>query len=188
MFDSAASEAWIGDVLDFWFDELGRSKWFVKSEAVDREIRDRFLLLYEVLSTWPAEDAWASADRALATVLVLDQFSRNMFRDTPQAFATDALAREVAAGAIARGLDDELAGADRRAFLYIPFEHSEDLADQQRAVELISGLGDEEYTRFAIAHKDVIARFGRFPHRNGILDRTSTPEEQAFLAQPGSSF
>jgi uncharacterized protein (DUF924 family) len=183
-----ASEAWIGDVIGFWFDELGRGKWFVQDDAVDRAIRDRFLLLYEVLSTWPAKDAWASAERALATVIVLDQFSRNMFRGDPQAFATDALAREVADGAIARGLDAQLAGPDQHAFLYIPFEHSEDLRDQARAVELISGLGDDEYTRYAIAHKEVIERFGRFPHRNAILGRPSTPQEQAFLKQPGSSF
>lgn len=187
MTDAAAKEDWIGDVTRFWFEELGRAKWFAKDDDVDRAIRDRFLLLYEVLTTWPAEDALVSAERALATVIVLDQFSRNIFRDEPQAFATDALAREVAAGAIERGLDEELT-VDQRAFLYLPFEHSEDVADQQRAVALISELGDDEFTRYAVAHKKVIDRFGRFPHRNETLGRPSTPEELAFLKESGSSF
>lgn len=187
MTEAAAKEAWIGDVIGFWFDELGREKWFVKDNGVDQAVRDRFLLLYEVLTTWPAGDAWVSAKRALATVIVLDQFSRNIFRDDPQAFATDALAREVAMGAIARGLDKELA-VEQRVFLYLPFEHSEDAADQARAVALISALGDAEFTRYAVAHKKVIDRFGRFPHRNETLGRPSTAEEQMFLKEPGSSF
>jgi uncharacterized protein (DUF924 family) len=183
----AASEAWIGDVLGFWFEELGRKAWFRKDAAVDQKIRERFLLLYEVLATWPADDALASAERALATVLVLDQFPRNIFRDTPQAFATDALALQAARGAIACGYDAAL-GPERRVFLYLPFEHSEDEADQARAVELISTLGDEEFTRYALAHKAVIDRFERFPHRNALLGRPSTPEEESFLDEPGSSF
>jgi uncharacterized protein (DUF924 family) len=187
MTDTSGSEEWIGDVIGFWFEELGRSKWFAKDAAVDEAIDDRFRLLYEVLSTWPAADALASPKRALATVLVLDQFSRNLFRDDSHAFATDALAREVAAGAIARGLDKQLA-PEQRIFLYLPFEHSEEAADQARAVALISALGDEEYTRYALAHKAVIDRFGRFPHRNEVLGRPSTPEEVAFLKEPGSSF
>jgi uncharacterized protein (DUF924 family) len=187
MSDSAASEEWIGDVIGFWFEELGRPRWFVKNDAVDAAIRDRFLVLYEVLSTWPAVDALASAERALATVLVLDQFPRNLFRDTAQAFATDELARAVARGALAEGLDRELP-PDRRIFLYLPFEHSEAKADQARAVALISALGEEEYTRYALAHKAVIDRFGRFPHRNAVLGRPSTPEEEDFLKEPGSSF
>jgi uncharacterized protein (DUF924 family) len=183
----AASEEWIGEVIGFWFNELGRARWFAKDDAVDAAIRDRFLLLYEVLATWPPEDALVGAERALATVIVLDQFPRNMLRDDPQAFATDALAREVARGAVARGLDKGLA-PEQRVFLYLPFEHSEDAADQARAVALIAPLGDEEFTRFAHAHKAVIDRFGRFPHRNAVLGRASTPAEQAFLAEPGSKF
>ncbi len=187
MSETAAREEWIGDVLSFWFKELGRSRWFAKDDEVDREIRDRFLVLYEVLSTWPATDALVSPERALATVLVLDQFSRNIFRDHAQAFATDELARAVANGAIARGLDKVLA-PEERIFFYLPFEHSESEADQERAVELIAPLGDDEFTRFALAHKAVIDRFGRFPHRNGVLGRDSTHEEQAFLKEPGSKF
>ncbi len=184
---TAASEEWIGDVDSFWFEELGRSRWFSKDDDVDAVIRGRFLLLYEVLTTWPAGDAWASAQRALATVLVLDQFPRNIFRNTPQAFATDNLARAVAHGAVAKGLDKPLA-PERRLFLYLPFEHSEDRDDQARGVALISGLGDEEFTRYALAHQAVIDRFGRFPHRNAVLGRTSTPEEEAFLEEPGGAF
>jgi len=187
MTDAAASEEWIGDVIGFWFEELGRARWFAKDGDVDAAIRDRFLILYEVLSGWAAADALTSARRALATVIVLDQFPRNMFRDTPQAFATDALARAIAQGAIAQGLDDGLE-AEHRIFLYLPLEHSEEKDDQALSVALISGLGDAEFTRYALAHKAVIDRFGRFPHRNAVLGRTSTPEELAFLAEPGSSF
>jgi uncharacterized protein (DUF924 family) len=182
-----ANESWVKEVLGFWFGELGREGWFRKDAALDQAIRDRFTLLYEVLTTWPAEDALASPERALATVIVLDQFSRNMFRDSPQAFAADALAREIAAGAIARGFDKEIA-KDRRVFLYLPFEHSEDAADQARCVALTSALGDAEYTKYAELHKAVIDRFGRFPHRNAVLGRASTPEEIAFLKEPGSAF
>jgi uncharacterized protein (DUF924 family) len=184
---TAASEEWIGDVIGFWFEGLGRSRWFRKDDAVDSAIRHRFLVLYEVLAEWPAADALASAQRALATVLVLDQFPRNIFRDTPQAFATDDLARAVALGAIAKGLDRELE-PEERIFLYLPFEHSEDRADQARAVALISALGDPEFTRYAQAHKAVIDRFGRFPHRNAVAGRVSTPAEEAFLKEPGSAF
>ncbi len=184
---AVASEEWIGDVIGFWFEELGRPKWFAKDDGVDAAVRERFLVLYEVLSTWPAADAFASASRALATVLVLDQFPRNMFRDDAQAFATDDVARAVAQGALAKGLDTELK-PEERIFFYLPFEHSEDKDDQARAVALISGLGDEELTRYARAHKAIIDRFGRFPHRNAALGRVSTPEEEAFLAEPGSAF
>jgi uncharacterized protein (DUF924 family) len=187
MSDNAASEEWIGDVIGFWFKELGRSRWFAKDDDLDSAIRDRFQVLFEVLSTWPAADALVSPERALATVLVLDQFSRNIFRNHPHAFATDPLAREVAQGAIALGLDEKLP-PDQRVFLYLPFEHSEEAADQARAVALISALGDEEYTRYALAHKAVIDRFGRFPHRNAMLGRASTPEEETFLKEPGSRF
>jgi uncharacterized protein (DUF924 family) len=179
--------SWVRDVLRFWFDDLGRSSWFVKDASIDTQIRTRFLPLIDQLAAAPVDEALASADQALANVIVLDQFSRNVFRDTPRAFATDAQALAVARGAIDRGLDRELP-PERRVFLYLPFEHSEQLADQHRCVDLISALGDDEYTRYAHAHRDVIARFGRFPHRNAILSRASTPEEEAFLQQPGSRF
>jgi uncharacterized protein (DUF924 family) len=182
-----ADEDWIGEVLSFWFDDVGSEAWFRKDAAVDERIRARFLILYEVLAKWPASDALASPRRALATVLVLDQFPRNLFRGSAQAFATDALAREVASGAIAKGFDSGF-DKDRRLFFYLPFEHSEDKADQVRAVELISSLGDTDLTGWAVRHKAVVDRFGRFPHRNAVLGRASTPEEEAFLQEPGSSF
>jgi len=183
----AADEEWIGEVNRFWFGELDPAARFRKDVAVDQEIRDRFLILYEVLAKWPSSQALTSPERALATVLVLDQFPRNLFRGNAQAFATDALAREVAREAIAKGFDKGF-GKDQRLFLYLPFEHSEDKADQARAVELIASLGDADLADWAVRHKAVVDRFGRFPHRNAALGRASTPEEEAFLAEPGSSF
>lgn len=180
-------EPWVEEVLDFWFRELAREAWFAKSEATDALIRSRFLKLYEQIAALPPEAAWTSPRRALATILVLDQFPRNMFRGTPRAFATDRQARDVALGAIERGWDEGL-DKDARAFLYLPLEHSEVLSDQERAVELFARLGDAEYLRYAVAHRDIIARFGRFPHRNAVLGRTSTPDEEEFLRQPGSAF
>lgn len=179
--------AWVGDVLRFWFEELGRKAWFVKDTAVDAQIRDRFAPLIDQLAAQPIDEAVTSADRALASVIVLDQFTRNVFRGTARAFATDALALGIAKTAVDRGLDQRLP-ADRRVFLYLPFEHSEDLADQDRCVQLTAALGDAEYARYAELHRDVIKRFGRFPHRNAILGRTPTLEELEFLKQPGSSF
>jgi uncharacterized protein (DUF924 family) len=178
---------WVEDVLSFWFGELDREAWFRKSGSNDALIRDRFARVYDRAAAEPVEAALTSPRRALATVIVLDQFSRNVFRGTPQAFATDAKAREVARGAVARGFDQAF-DIHGRSFLYMPFEHSEDLGDQERAVALIGALGDEEYTRYALAHRDIIVRFGRFPHRNAVLGRVSTAEEQDFLRQPGSSF
>ena len=183
----ADDEEWIGEVNRFWFGEIDPAARFRKDAAVDAKIRERFLILYEVLAKWPASAALASHERALATVLVLDQFPRNLFRGSAQAFATDALAREVARAAIAKGLDTAV-GKERRLFLYLPFEHSEDKGDQARSVELISSLGDPDLADWAVRHKAVVDRFGRFPHRNAVLGRSSTPEEEVFLKEPGSSF
>lgn len=178
---------WVGDVLRFWFDDLGRKAWFAPDTAIDTQIRERFLPLISELVAQPVDQALSSADRALATVIALDQFPRNIFRGEARAFATDAAALAIAKEAIARGLDKQLP-IERRVFLYLPFEHSEQLADQERCIELTAALGDDEYTRYARLHHDVIARFGRFPHRNAILGRTPTLEELAFLKEPGSSF
>lgn len=185
---SSGDPAWVGEVLRFWFDELGRAKWFAGDPATDASCRDRFGHLLDEINATPFEESVATPERALASVIVLDQFTRNIFRGTPRAFAYDELARAIARLAIALHLDKRLIFPDRRVFLYLPFEHSEAYADQLRAVELIEELGDDEYTRYAQAHRDVIERFGRFPHRNAVLERTSTPEEIAFLEQPGSSF
>ena len=182
---------WVEDVLAFWFDELEPADWFRKNEATDEKIRARFAELHAGLTATLSDRGVAEVIKtprqALAAVIVLDQFPRNMFRGDPRAFETDALAREVAAEAVAAGHDGAMS-TDERVFLYLPFEHSEDLADQHRAVELISALGNDEYTRYAIAHRDVIERFARFPHRNAILGRSSTAAEQAYLAEPGSGF
>ena len=185
--DAALPDDWAYDVLRFWFEDLQRADWFKKSAATDEMIRERFLTLFEMLAARPIDQVRASPETALAAVIVLDQFARNMFRGSPQSFANDGKALAIAEAAIANGFDQALE-ADRRVFLYLPFEHSECLADQERAVALIEALGDAEYTRYAIAHRDVILRFGRFPHRNAVLGRHSTADELAYLAEPGSGF
>jgi uncharacterized protein (DUF924 family) len=182
------------DVLAFWFGqgaEYGQrhKRWFEKQPGFDAEVRQRFLGLHEQLAR---ERAWLDSPRGrLARILVLDQFPRNMFRGTPRAFATDPLALNTARLAVQRGDDQALLPVER-LFVYLPFEHSEALEDQERACELTKPLAafpetDDAY-RYALAHRDVIARFGRFPHRNSILGRASTAEEIDFLKQPGSSF
>jgi len=177
---------WVGEVLAFWFEELREADWFARSEATDARIRDRFLGLHEQL-TQTGNLTMASARSALATVIVLDQFSRNLFRGTARAFAADALARQLARQAITRGFDQAMAPV-QRLFLYLPFEHSEDPADQALSVALIRRLDRDDLTRYAEAHKAIIDRFGRYPHRNAALGRTSTAEELEFLQEPGSSF
>lgn len=185
---SGSEPAWVKEVLSFWFDELGRASWFAKDDAIDAACRDRFAHVIDEINTRPIDEAISSPEHALASVIVLDQFTRNIYRGTPRAFAYDELARAIARLTIALHIDKRLIFPDRRVFLYLPFEHSEALADQLRSVELIEELGDDEYTRYAKAHCEVIERFGRFPHRNAILGRPSTADELAFLEQPGSSF
>lgn len=171
------------EVLGFWFGEgAERSKshkrWFEKNAAFDAEIRSRFLPLYEELAR---RNDWLSpSSYCLARIVVLDQFPRNMFRGDKLAFATDPLARAIAAGAIVRGFDSQVS-PDLRSFFYLPFEHSEDLADQERGIAFYKAAGDTENLKWAEIHADIIRRFGRFPHRNALLGRTTTPEEQAFL-------
>lgn len=182
------SEQWVRDVLEFWFTELGPAHWFVKSDVVDTDIRSRFLRTCEQLSANPSPAEYAAdADAALAAILVLDQFPRNMFRGSARMYATDAAALDLARLVVEHGLDAEVP-AGRRFFFYLPFEHSEALADQDRSIELFTALGDADLLRYAVAHRDIVARFDRFPHRNAILGRVSTPEEIEFLKQPGSSF
>lgn len=184
------------DVLAFWFGadpslEGRRALWFGKDAATDALIRERFLPTHEAAARGDL-DAWLDMPTsALALVVVLDQFPRNMFRDTPAAFATDARALDCARRVLERGWDAALSPAERM-FLYLPFEHSEDLVDQRRSVKLFAALdavpGMADALDYALAHYCVIRRFGRFPHRNAILGRPSTAEETAFLAQPGSRF
>jgi len=173
---------WVTEVLHFWFDEIGEAQWFAKREDIDARIRERFLSLHQRLVA--TDSGMASTPRELlAAVLVLDQFSRNVFRDTPRAFAADPLARSLSRSAVRQRFDAALQ-AHERLFLYLPFEHSENREDQTLAVELIARLGNEEWTRDAIAHQVIIDRFGRFPHRNAILNRHSSADEVALLRQP----
>lgn len=178
---------WVEEVLTFWFEEVGPQRWFAADAALDAEVRRRFLLVHDRLAEQPREVLLPDARTALAAIIVFDQMPRNMFRGTARAFATDAKALDIAEAVVADGFDRGLS-KDERLFCYLPFEHAEDGAAQARGVALISGLGDPDLTKWAEAHKAIIDRFGRFPHRNAALARASTPEEMAFLAQPGSSF
>jgi uncharacterized protein (DUF924 family) len=182
----ANQPAWVGQVLDFWFSQVGASRWFAKSADLDGEIRERFLALYESLVAGEFQD-FPTPRVALAAVLALDQFPRNMFRDSPRAFAGDPMARHIAREAIDRGFDAGLEG-EQQLFLYLPFEHSEDRADQALSCELIGRIGNDYWTKYAEAHQAIIDRFGRFPHRNAALGRTSTREELELLKDPMGSF
>lgn len=179
--------AWWSALVDYWFRELTRAQWFSKVDAVDRALKERFGSLPQAVQAAKFDVAQISPQACLGAVLALDQVPRNVFRGRPEAFAYDEEARRLTQCAITHGHDRGLT-INERAFLYLPLEHSEDLDDQEQCVDLMSSLGDAEYTRYAIAHRMIIARFGRFPHRNAILRRTSTPEEIAFLSEPGSSF
>ncbi|HMR33251.1 MAG TPA: DUF924 family protein [Geminicoccaceae bacterium] len=172
----------IAELLALWR-EAGADRWFAKDDAFDRRFRERFLARHEAAARREL-DGWAeTAEGALALVLLLDQLPRNAFRGTPRMYATDPLAREIAGRALAEGHDRSV-DPDLRLFLYLPFSHSEDLSDQRRAVELF-GLLDAENEAHARGHHDIVARFGRFPHRNRILGRETTPEEQRFLDDGG---
>ena len=172
-------------ILAFWRD-AGPDRWYRRDDAFDAEVRRRFLGLWQraaagELSSWEGSD-----DGALALVIVLDQFPRNLFRDDIRTYASDPLAREVAQRAIDGGADARIDPV-LREFLYLPFMHSEHLGDQLRCVELFRGTENAENLGYALQHADIIRRFGRFPHRNPILGRATTPEEQAFLDAGGFS-
>ena len=172
-------------VLAFWR-EAGPEKWFNKDPAFDDDIRRRFLETYEAAAAGQLADWEQTADGALALTIVLDQFPRNMFRGSPRAFAADPIARAVAERALARGFDRQTPLPDRQ-FFYIPLEHSESLPDQERCCALFRSTGDAELLKWAQSHADIIRRFGRFPHRNAVLRRATTPDEQAFLDAGGFS-
>jgi uncharacterized protein (DUF924 family) len=196
----------IDEVLDFWFGELNelgcsspehRKRWWTKSDAFDEVIRSQFLGDYEAIVAGDRE-AWRNtAHGALAFIIVLDQFSRNMFRGTPKMFAADELARDVCCEGIDAGFDTELS-FDERVFFYLPLEHSEEIANHRQCIDLFNVLLDccpepleadaKNYLGFAQRHKAIIDRFGRYPHRNETLGRPSTPEEIQFLKEPNSSF
>lgn len=176
---------WINDVVHFWFTELAPAKKFAKDDAVDATIRKRFGALHASLTEKVPATATATPLGALATVIVLDQFSRNLFRNSGRAFACDATALAISQEAIRAGFDTQLE-RDQRVFLYMPFQHSEDRAVQRRSVELFGALGDATALDYARQHRDIIDRFGRFPHRNRVLGRDSTPQELEFLkTHPG---
>jgi uncharacterized protein (DUF924 family) len=176
------TQAEVADIVEFWR-TAGPGRWFAKDDAFDREFGKRFLALHEKAARGEFAHWLDTAEGALALVLLLDQYPRNAFRGSGRAFATDALAREAASEAVAAGHDLAVAW-DLQMFFYLPFEHSEDLADQERSVELTRRLGGEALL-YAEKHLDVIRRFGRFPHRNAILGRTTTEEEQRFLDDGG---
>jgi uncharacterized protein (DUF924 family) len=171
------------EVTTFWR-TAGPPNWFRPDAAFDREIEARFLASHEAAVAGRRGDWEATPEGALALLLLLDQFPRNMFRGSARAFATDPLARRIAERAIARGFDARVASAER-VFFHWPFEHSEDLADQERSLALARQSGDSEVVKYAEMHADIIRRFGRFPHRNAILGRATTPEEHAFLEAGG---
>ena len=167
------------EIVSFW-SKAGPDKWFAQDDGFDQAIRSRFLPTYEAAANGDLEAWEESADGALALVLLLDQFPRNMFRGDARAFATDALACAAADRALSRGFD-QATDPEVRSFFYMPFMHSEALSDQDRCVGLFEALGDAEQSRYAAEHRDVIRRFARFPHRNRTLGRDTTPAEQAFL-------
>lgn len=171
------------EIVGFWR-EAGPAKWFKKDEAFDNAIRARFETAHQAGARGAFADWEASAEGSLALLLLLDQFPRNMYRGSGHQFATDGLARAIARRAIARSLDHEVE-PELRGFFYLPFEHSEDARDQQEAVQLFEAAGDAELIKWAKLHADIIARFGRFPHRNDCLGRESTEAEKLFLKEGG---
>jgi uncharacterized protein (DUF924 family) len=191
-------EPFINDVLNFWFgptdgDHYGemREAWFEKDSSFDADIRHNFLDSHRRVAAGELDQLAATAQGALALIIVLDQFSRNMFREQPGMYATDPKALAIARSAMDRGFDQQLISV-QRIFLYLPFEHSEVLADQEISVRLFGSLppikNREQDIKSALRHREIVERFGRFPHRNHILGRETTPEEIEFLKEPHSSF
>ncbi|NNC73091.1 MAG: DUF924 domain-containing protein [Sphingomonadaceae bacterium] len=175
-----ASPAWAREILAFWFDELSPEDWYRSNAALDSQIRDRFLEHWENRQDEAPDAFMANAGTALAATILFDQFSRNMFRDDVRAFSCDPLARDIADAAIAKGFDGEVDESHRK-FFYMPFMHSEDIADQERCVALFKTFSGEGSLKFAKAHRDVIAELGRFPHRNEALGRETTAAERVAI-------
>jgi uncharacterized protein (DUF924 family) len=167
-------------VIDFWFTECSPKEWFKKDAAFDALIRNRFAETYKDVVARKTKAWEATPEGALAEVIVLDQFARNMFRETPESFRNDSLALSIAQEAVKRG-DDKKLSPNERHFLYMPYMHSESKRVHEEAVRLFSALGEEGGLKYELLHKEIIDRFGRYPHRNAILGRTSTPEEAEFL-------
>jgi len=174
-------------ILDFWFQQIEPKSWWVADPAFDAQIRERFITVSEQAAKAELFEWRASAKGRLAEIIVLDQFSRNVYRNTPKAFAQDPMALVLAQEAVAKGVLNEL-NPDERAFLLLPYMHSESRSIHVQAEHLYREWAPENNYRFEVRHKEIIDRFGRYPHRNTILNRESTIEELEFLKQPGSSF
>jgi len=175
------------DVLRFWLEQTPAEKRFAKNEALDTEIAERFGVWRDVVLASGAMGWIDDPVDLLAAIVLLDQFSRNIHRDSPRAFESDALALRLAKLAIVNGWDMGMSGLERQ-FVYLPFEHSENAGDQRESMRLFADLGDTEALRYAREHQAAIERFGRFPSRNAVLGRVSTPEEKEYLSQPGAGW
>jgi len=173
--------SWAADLLHFWFHELNEAQRFARNDAVDAELRRRFGRWLAAMGKRSPREFLRDVDTARAAILLFDQVPRNLFRDDPRAFACDALARGIARGIMRRGWDVGLS-ATARQFVYMPLMHSEDIADQRESLRRFAALGDSGHFAFARAHYRMIARFGRFPHRNAVLGRKSTPAEKRAIA------
>lgn len=181
----AINNFWFGDPSSGVYGE-DRAEWFTKDPGFDAQIMDRFAQVVSAAAMGQLNMMAQSAEGAVALVVVLDQFPRNIYRDDARAFASDPKALRIAKQAVEDGFDQQVMPVMRK-FLYLPFEHSENLEDQDRALQLFAALGDDDLV-WAEKHHEIIARFGRFPHRNAVLGRLNTPEEKVFLMEPGSSF
>ena len=173
---------WAAQLLTFWFDAHGFDDWYGGGPAFDAEVRDLAEEWHEALRSQPAETFLTDPDTALAATILFDQVPRNLFRGHADAFATDDLARAIARGIVAKGWDQQWPD-ERRQFAYLPFEHSEDIADQRESLRLMGQLADPMFADYAKKHFDIIDRFGRFPHRNSVLGRTTRPEEEAAVEE-----
>jgi len=178
------TEGWERNVLGFWFSELTPEQWYKKDEELDRTITERFGALHDTIMASDNSALAATRQTTLAAIIVLDQLARNMFRGSAQSFSGDAKARALANAALEAGFDKPMTG-DEKQFLYMPFMHSETLADQDRSVALFEALGREEALKYAKAHREPIRAFGQFPHRNAVLDRPTSPSEQAWIEEHG---
>lgn len=175
------------EIIHFWFKEIDKARWWAKDQDFDRLIKNRFEPVYRRAACCELSEWRQTAEGRLAEIIILDQFPRNMYRDSVQAFATDTLALALAQEGISRGADSQLP-AQEKSFFYMPFMHSESLYIHRQAMDLFSQPGLESNLDFELRHKKILEQFGRYPHRNKILNRSSTRAELEFLQQPGSSF
>ena len=176
------------DIIEYWFNPLSPEDWFAKNDTVDQYIHDHFKDVHRAACQCELSDWRESAEGRLAEIIILDQFSRNLFRDDAQAFAADAQALSLAQEAIRLGGDHSLSDDNRRAFLYMPYMHSESLKIQDESLRLFSTLDDKNYYNYAVMHRDVIVQFGRYPHRNEVIGRSSTQAEIDYLSDGGQTF